>query len=315
MVAVAVNALVSGLETPARAQRATGYGSGTRKRLAVLNEPLPAEVQGTETPEAELEAEIRARNLSLSESAAAEAAKLVIDSDTLTDEPYMIAIVAATVVMAAAMTSGVIGAVAASSTPVLSAAAAVAATVAGILFSDAFTGVFHWSVDNYGNLQTPVLGPVIAAFQGHHESPWTITYRNFANNVHKVAYGVLPLLGLLALSHPGPAGTMFGVSALMGLLMCQELHKYSHMVRPPQWVARLQQSGIILSKKEHGLHHTSPFEGKYCIVTGHCNEIMDSTNLYRHLERVVYERTGVEPNCWKLDTTGEIKAAALGTST
>jgi Lipid desaturase domain len=41
-------------------------------------------------------------------------------------------------------------------------------------------------VDNYGSLQTPVMGPIIAAFQGHHGSPWTITYRGFANNVHKV---------------------------------------------------------------------------------------------------------------------------------
>lgn len=39
---------------------------------------------------------------------------------------------------------------------------------AGLLLADLVSGVFHWSVDNYGNWQTPVFGSVIEAFQGHH---------------------------------------------------------------------------------------------------------------------------------------------------
>jgi hypothetical protein len=35
-------------------------------------------------------------------------------------------------------------------------------------------------VDNYGSLKTPVFGSVCAAFQGHHVTPWTITFRSFA---------------------------------------------------------------------------------------------------------------------------------------
>eukprot|EP00953_Heterococcus_sp_UTEX-ZZ885_P015181 8548-Heterococcus_DN1.PRE.1 len=90
-----------------------------------------------------------------------------------------------------------------------------------------------------------------------------------------------------------------------------ELHKYSHMVRPPAWIAKLQNAGIILNKRDHGLHHSSPFEEKYCIVTGHCNGIMDSSGLFRRMEKVIYERTGVEPNCWILDESGKVKAAAM----
>ena len=51
--------------------------------------------------------------------------------------------------------------------------------------TDLVTGVYHWSVDNYGDAHTPVVGGQIAAFQGHHIRPWTITERQFANNVHK----------------------------------------------------------------------------------------------------------------------------------
>lgn len=52
--------------------------------------------------------------------------------------------------------------------------------------ADFGTGVYHWSVDNYGSGQTPIVGSQIAAFQGHHQRPWTITERQVANNIHKV---------------------------------------------------------------------------------------------------------------------------------
>ena len=54
------------------------------------------------------------------------------------------------------------------------------------LSADFLTGVYHWSVDNYGSGETPIVGSQIAAFQGHHQKPWTITEREFCNNVHKV---------------------------------------------------------------------------------------------------------------------------------
>lgn len=38
----------------------------------------------------------------------------------------------------------------------------------GYLVADVVSGVLHWSVDNYGNGDTPVWGTVIEAFQGHH---------------------------------------------------------------------------------------------------------------------------------------------------
>ena len=43
-----------------------------------------------------------------------------------------------------------------------------AAALAGVLIADLVSGVFHWSVDNYGDRNTPVFGAVIEAFQGHH---------------------------------------------------------------------------------------------------------------------------------------------------
>jgi hypothetical protein len=41
--------------------------------------------------------------------------------------------------------------------------------------------------------RTPVMGGIIAAFQGHHSAPWTITQQGFCNNVYKlcIPFGVL----------------------------------------------------------------------------------------------------------------------------
>ena len=79
---------------------------------------------------------------------------------------------------------------------------------ASIILGDFGTGVFHWSVDNYGSIKTPVFGSVCAAFQGHHDTPWTITFRSFANNVYKICYGTIPALLFLLISKPEPGDTL-----------------------------------------------------------------------------------------------------------
>lgn len=64
--------------------------------------------------------------------------------------------------------------------------AVTAALAASYILSDLGTGIYHWGVDNYGGPETPFFGRQIAAFQGHHKRPWTITEREFCNNVHQV---------------------------------------------------------------------------------------------------------------------------------
>mmetsp|Transcript_16569 Transcript_16569/g.21940 ORF Transcript_16569/g.21940 Transcript_16569/m.21940 type:complete len:311 (+) Transcript_16569:177-1109(+) len=179
------------------------------------------------------------------------------------------------------------------------------------IFSDFFSGVFHWSVDNYGNGKTPVLGAVIEAFQGHHNAPWTITYRPFANNVHKICKAAIPL-ALVAHFSPIPMlAKFFTVLWLCFQVLSQEFHKYSHMINPPKVAQFLQSKNLIISRKVHGLHHSSPFEGNYCILTGWCNSVLDKSKVFRAMEKLVYEFNGVEPNCWKLDPSVKKEALSL----
>lgn len=171
--------------------------------------------------------------------------------------------------------------------------------VSSIILGDFATGVFHWSVDNYGSIKTPVFGAVCVAFQGHHVTPWTITFRSFVNNVYKICYATVPFLCLLALLPTAPAVCVFLTLFINWWMISQELHKYAHMRTVPPAVKALQDAGIILSRKEHGLHHTAPFEGHYAILTGVTNSFLDSTKFFRRLENIVFRLTGNKPNTWK----------------
>jgi palmitoyl-[glycerolipid] 3-(E)-desaturase len=176
-----------------------------------------------------------------------------------------------------------------------------AASAFSLVFSDFFSGVFHWSVDNYGSGKTPVLGAVIEAFQGHHDAPWTITYREFCNNVHKITKITIPAMMAVVALHPAnPLLTLFATLFFNLQVLSQEFHKISHLTKPPAWAVMLQDMGLIISRKEHGQHHSNPFESNYCILTGTCNAWLDESGFFRVLERGVYEVTGVKPNCWKL---------------
>mmetsp|Transcript_59541 Transcript_59541/g.81357 ORF Transcript_59541/g.81357 Transcript_59541/m.81357 type:complete len:315 (-) Transcript_59541:148-1092(-) len=233
---------------------------------------------------------------------------LVLDNDTLETLPKHVALVSSLWVLSALAL-----------VPVFRSASSVGGVVrlascafGSVIFSDFFSGIFHWASDNYGNGKTPVFGSTIEAFQGHHTTPWTITHRSFFNNVHKIALAAVPLLLLsMALTVSSPGARLFWVVFFNAQMMSQEFHKLSHTVRPSPLVAKLQKRGIILTRKEHLLHHSSPFEAHYCILTGMCNKALDSWNFWRRLEALIFRRNGIEPNCWKEDETGYMKELSL----
>jgi hypothetical protein len=189
------------------------------------------------------------------------------------------------------------------------AARAFATVFASYVLADLGTGIFHWSVDNYGDKNTPVAGNVIDAFQGHHRWPWTITKRQWANNIHKTC--IAPLFFTV------PQLLVFGGSDMQGsgdsdlffgsfwalVVLSQQTHAWAHM-KPsdqPKIVTKLQDMNLMLTRKDHGAHHRSPFEGHYCIINGWWNPLLDDSHFFRKLERVIYEKTGVAPRCWTED--------------
>jgi ubiquitin-conjugating enzyme E2 variant len=232
--------------------------------------------------------------------------ELTLPGDTLDQRPAHVAYVAA----ATAATAGV---VVDAAHHLGSPAATAAAAAAGLLGAELFSGVFHWATDNYGSLETPVVGAACAAFQGHHLAPWTITYREPCNNVYKIARAATPFVVLSALAPPAAALAL--ALTFYGQTVAQECHKWAHVPpsAQPRAVRLLQRSGLALSVKEHGKHHKSPYGAHYCILSGALNPLLDASGFFRALEKFFYDRTGVEPNCWnELPYGPAVRARALG---
>ncbi len=57
-------------------------------------------------------------------------------------------------------------------------------------------------------------------------------------------------------------------------LLTNQIHKWSHTYKPPALVIMAQNCGLILSRKNHGVHHRPPFDKYYCITNGWLNPVL-----------------------------------------
>jgi palmitoyl-[glycerolipid] 3-(E)-desaturase len=158
-------------------------------------------------------------------------------------------------------------------------------------------------VDNYGSGHTPVVGSQIAAFQGHHQRPWTITQREFCNNcslTFKPAGTAAALFFALSFTNlSSGAWEVFSATAIFFIAMSQQFHAWSYMKKSqlPAVVIALQDANLLISRKAHGAHHKSPFNINYCIVSGWCNVVLDA-GVMLSAEKFIAERWGIEPRGW-----------------
>lgn len=242
--------------------------------------------------------------------------QIVVEGDTTVTQPYQVGIVASTMINHMIVAIYAIyellhlynGAI------IPTVALSVITSLSSWLIADLGSGILHWSVDNYGNGKTPIMGNLIAAFQGHHSAPWTITERGFCNNVYKLCtpFGIPTVLGIAWLAGPShPMVALFFTIFCTMEIMSQEFHKWSHMTKADcgPVITKLQDIGIAIGRRTHGLHHVAPYEGNYCIVSGTCNNALDKSGFFRWLEHMVYNMNGVESNSWKLDP--QLKARTL----
>lgn len=233
------------------------------------------------------------------------ASNVVVDGDSLETKPYQVAMVAGTFLLHSLfLASSFSGMLAVNGGNMIQTALqSLALVLSSWVLADFGSGVLHWSVDNYGNGRTPVMGSIIAAFQGHHSAPWTITERGFCNNVHKlcIPFGPIPMLLINAIS--GPFTTFFFTIFCAMEILSQEFHKWSHMTKKqvPTWVNVLMKLGLTVDRKPHALHHLAPYEGNYCIISGICNGVLDKSGIFRWMEHQIYKMNGIESNAWKLD--------------
>ncbi|WOL04551.1 fatty acid desaturase 4, chloroplastic-like [Canna indica] len=177
------------------------------------------------------------------------------------------------------------------------------AAYVGYVLADLGSGVFHWAIDNYGGPSTPVFGSQIDAFQGHHRWPWTITRREFANNLHALAravtFAVLPI-ELLLNAGGGAASHAFVGTCAGCVMLSQQFHAWAHekKSRLPVAVVALQEAGVLVPRPMHQAHHREPYNNNYCIVSGAWNGVLDEYKVFEAIEMAIFFRFGVRPRSW-----------------
>ncbi|KAH7546688.1 fatty acid desaturase 4-like 1, chloroplastic [Ziziphus jujuba] len=174
------------------------------------------------------------------------------------------------------------------------------AGLVGYVLADLGSGVYHWGIDNYGHASTPIFGSQIEAFQGHHKWPWTITRRQFANNLHALARAVTFTVLPIGLVCDNPTVLSF-VGVCSGCIMfSQQFHAWAHGTksRLPPAVLALQDLGLLVSRSQHAAHHRPPYNNNYCIVSGVWNEFLDKHKVFEAMELVLFFKLGVRPRSW-----------------
>ncbi|XP_004500049.1 fatty acid desaturase 4, chloroplastic [Cicer arietinum] len=174
------------------------------------------------------------------------------------------------------------------------------AGLVGYILADLGSGVYHWAIDNYGDGSTPLVGAQIEAFQGHHKWPWTITKRQFANNLHALARVVTFIVLPIDLVFHDPIVQGF-VGVCSGCIMfSQQFHAWAHGTksRLPPLVVALQEGGVLVSRSQHAAHHRPPYNNNYCIVSGVWNEFLDKSKAFEAMEMILYFKLGVRPRSW-----------------
>jgi len=74
-----------------------------------------------------------------------------------------------------------------------------------------------------------------------------------------------------------------------------QIHKWSHMLKPSRTVQLFQDLYIILGRKHHGIHHKSPHDRYYCITNGWLNYFFEQIDFWAVLEALISELSGAVP--------------------
>ncbi len=164
----------------------------------------------------------------------------------------------------------------------------------GYLAADFASGVVHWLGDTYGTEETPVLGEgFVKPFREHHVEPEGICHHDFVevngNNSIVLALYMVPVA--IVLSDPTQLWQFLFLSAsiffTLGIFMTNQFHKWSHEPDPPSYARTLQKMNLILPSDHHDVHHTAPFDTYYCITCGWMNPILQRTQLFERIEKVL----------------------------
>ena len=141
-----------------------------------------------------------------------------------------------------------------------------------LVVTDMISGLLHVVLDNPRSLALAPIRGLAQGFQRHHENPANIYEMPLYQHLYVMH---MPLTFLFLAVLPFQDGGMYIVflSMVIGLHIMQMAHLWAHLPpeRVPGVVRVLHKAHVLLSKPQHDLHHTPPFDKDFCIMTGICN--------------------------------------------
>lgn len=153
--------------------------------------------------------------------------------------------------------------------------------------ADFLSGFYHWLEDRYAKDDWPIIGKHIAKpNKFHHQVPsaflassyWTRNWTTFA-----VA------LPVFAMTFPNKWCLIFAMVS-----QANEVHAWTHQ-KCNRLIRAAQSTGILQSPREHGLHHRTPFDCRYCAMSNWLNPFLDESGFWLLLEFIVEKTTGIKP--------------------
>ncbi|KAF2069211.1 hypothetical protein CYY_009468 [Polysphondylium violaceum] len=174
-------------------------------------------------------------------------------------------------------------------------------SVLAMFAADFFSGIVHWMADTWGTLDTPLVGnSFIRSFREHHVMPTAMTHHDFIETNGDNCMLTVPVLAFTSfVAVQQTYYDMFLLSFLVNLcfwvMLTNQIHKWSHTYRVPAYVGLMQKYGLILSKRDHAVHHRNPFDKYYCITNGWLNPWLASIGFWKRLEEVITLTTGAIP--------------------
>jgi ubiquitin-conjugating enzyme E2 variant len=146
-----------------------------------------------------------------------------------------------------------------------------------ILVTDLISGLLHVVLDNPRSLAIGAIRGLAQGFQRHHQSPSNIYEMPLYQHIY-VMHMPLTFLFLAVLPFQNAGMYVVFLGMVAGLHVMQMAHLWAHLPaeRVPAPVRWLQSSRLLLSKRQHDLHHTVPYDKDFCIMTGICNRPLNA---------------------------------------
>lgn len=153
--------------------------------------------------------------------------------------------------------------------------------VIGYLLADLLAGFWHWIEDRYFREEWPLIGKYIAKPNTlHHAQPAAFLNQGYwSRNWTTIAPAAVALAIALWCQ-----AQLWLIAALAFVSQANEIHAWAHRRVQSRVIRGLQEFGILQSARHHSVHHRSPFDVRYCVMSDWLNPILDTIRFWSLLE-------------------------------